>query len=312
MKRRTFLKGTAATAGTAGLAGCSSLPFFGDDGGGAGAGIDYLPAPGEIADNLDRYSPTLTSPAAVESRQDAIGASNWNSYRNNWARVRYAVPLASDLELAVRAGPFLVYEGSFRPERISTNLENDEFNDDGGEFEDNYQYYVDESGSQAYAFNDSTFISATLPAQANPDTVDVIDIVDAVLGANEGETDRYVEENDSLSVVADNAGSGEHINYQLFDPTRYDGIVESENRQLTPEDGQFEGHVATGTARSISGAETDLTVVLGFDDAEPDKDDIEDYVQEGSRFQNWREIDFQVDGNAAIIEGAVRSLDVWG
>lgn len=326
MKRRTFLKGTTATVGMGGLAGCSSVPFIGGDGGTAG-GVDWMPDPAELdysdmaPDNLpeeqmdqysiDQYGALITNPSQVYKNRDDIGVQSWEEYRSFWADPSYATPLAKDMNLSLISfrenTVFQVFEADFNPDRIQTRLENDDYSSEDGEY-DEYEYYLSDTEEDAYAFTGDTFVAAGVPLlSGDPSNTDVIETVDAVIGAGKGDIKRYADENDGLDTAVSSISDNKYMAFEVLDPDRYE---ENDDLQPGPENGEFEEQVAGGASLALSGSETEVERVLVFEsESSVDEGDIETYTEEASTFSNARNIEFDTSGNIVTITNTTPTMD---
>lgn len=309
--RRTFLKGTAATASMAAIAGCSNVPFFGGNGS-TGHVNTWLPAPYELGRNIDFYSVSATAPSAVAPYETEIGIENWEAYvSGNVDTIPYATPTASDLSLVASAefweegglsGDFDVYEGEFSPERIEERIDGEEqYSFTRGSYEE-FEYFVTDDDTGALAVSEDTFLEAST---TDADELDSVALIDMVVDANEGHIDRY-EENEDFETLFEKASEGEGVAY-ILNLGGYDGPDDPD-----PGQGELFGYIGLASSRQLEGAETEIEERLLFENEGDIVDsEIETYVTESGFYDSWRTIDWEQDGRTVSIDGTIRSVDSW-
>jgi hypothetical protein len=315
MDRRTFLRGAAASTGVC-LAGCSEI--LGSDSA-AGAGRQWLPSGQALpyeSGGVARYNAVLTSPAELSNHRRDIGTNTWAQYRSTWVDSEYRFSTPDELDaVAVALTPagvlFSAASGTFRPIRIADRLENDEFSSVNGDSE--FTYYRSATGTQVYAFTSEAFIVVGLPAgleSTDDQDPGLVEVVDTVIDAELAVVDRYGDNNPALGALVDRGLSGESIRYQHH-PERWQ---DRDSGDLDPAKGQFQDHLATAVTQEVSGSETSVTRVLAFRNevvASDIAEAISTYVADGTRFESWRDLSWERDGQLIVIEGTRRSVDAW-
>lgn len=291
MERRDILKtsGVLAAMGITGLAGCTgSLPVVGgsdfDDVGG------WLVAP-ELLDT-EHYEVTTTSPAAVEEVAEYMGESDWESYQEDFVDVDFANPHPDEVTRYIQARGYDVIVGDFDAERVGSSLESDEFS--AGRSYEGYQLYEGPNEAAAHAVSDKTVV--TVRGREDP-----VETAQLVIDGAEGDAERYADRNQDFERLSDELSLG-HLTF---------AGSHSRFEETDVETGRFEDQVARGLSIDIGEDEADITIIAVFiDENAVIERDIEAYTEEGNDLDDWREVDYDIDGEIVTIEGTIRTRDL--
>lgn len=293
--RRTVLRrGTAAvSAGAlASIAGCGGLNPLG---GGGGAYANWLPVPDEIGDS-DHYSFTYLDMEAVESNEDNIDEDSFglDTIESFWD------PLGFDWEdtsTLLFAGQVVVIEAEFSRDDAVSDLEDEDFDDDTEH--EGFTIFLGPEESEAYAIGDNTVLLGGGYGVDDP-----ADQLEVVIDAQNGNVDRYGDENEDMSALLGELGG-----------TLDNGSTMEESDSDNPEAGAFENMVAQGSTATINGESTDRKWVVVYDEEDDvDTDDLEDWVDandsDDGEFADVDDISYNQNGRKGIITGTSDTDDL--
>lgn len=295
MKRRQVLKGGAAI-GIASLAGCSELL-----GGSASTGnfqnvAQWLPEPANLADDQDHYEVTARSPSRVAELFD-------NSlFRSQFApSLDYANPRATDVRYTVSAGVggrnFDVYAGQFNVDWAEHQMDTADDLDRDSDVED-FAVFIRENNNgitDAYAVSNRAYIHTSDSGFGFDESADAHDVLTTVIDAREGNIGRYHDRNQDMEILVDDLSFGHQLNAGTMEATE----------QSEPEFGEFENVVARGSTRIIDGETTTTEEVIVFEASrDVTEREIEEYIEESSSFDGYRDRPSYDNGDrSVIIEG---------
>jgi hypothetical protein len=289
-----MLRRSAATVGAGtllGIAGCSSLNPFG----GGGAYANWLPVPDDI-DAGDHYQFTYLDTENLEGNEDELPddfdlsffESTWSPADIDW----------EDTSTILSFDSVIVADAEFTREDVVSDLEDEDFDEDTDH--QGYTLYLGPNELQAFALNDSNLLVAFGVIQSDP-----IDLLEAAIDANNGEAERYGEDNDDLSTLVGELGGGSVVT----------GRTTEEPDNDDPEAGRFDHMVARGNESAIDGDTADRRWVVVYDSADDvDTDDLEDWVDanDGSdeMFDDVDDISYNQNGRLGIVSGTSDTDDL--
>jgi hypothetical protein len=284
--RRTLLRQAAVTAGAgtvASTAGCSGLNPLG---GGGGAYASWLPVPDELGDS-DHYSFTYLDMETVESNEDDLDDDSFDpdSIETFWEPLGFDWEDTSTLLIVSQV---TVIEAEFSREDAVSDLEDEDFEEDTDH--EGYTIFLGPSESRTFAIGDNTVLLAGGYGVEEP-----VDQLEVVIDANNGNVDRYGDENEDMSALLDELGG-----------TLDSGNTMEESDSDNPESGAFENMVAWGRTSTINGETSDRKWVIVYDEEDDvDTGDLEDWVDANSdgEFDGVDDISYNQNGRKGIVTG---------
>jgi hypothetical protein len=307
--RRTVLKagvaaGSLAVVGS--MAGCSGLL-----GGGGGASYSsWLYAPGTVGES-DHYSFSITDHQDIRDNEQTLeDEDRFDSYESRedsfpLDQMNVSYDEVNETISVGRGGSFgggggSVVTGSFSESDVIDELEDNEQFSDESEHEGYTIFSVSSQGSstarQAIGVSGSTAVAAN--AQG-PET-GAEEVLEVLIDTDNGDEERYTEDNDDMNVVVNEVGSGTFVNGSTADSTDETNV----------EQGAFGGQVGSGSRITINGDTSDVKSVLVFDSSDDiDMGDIEDYT-DTDRFDRFDDISTSQSGRAVTITASADTEDV--
>jgi len=253
----------AATVGVALSAGCLSSVGIGGP-----TFSDWYYAPGTVEDE-DHATATYVDTVVLDDRSPDLG---------NFGDILESALESSlegtdldldDTEWAAGSGGvgFAVTESV---EEVREDLESNDFEED--DQESGYSIYT--KNNRAFGVKDGFVLSSGASQFVGGGGGDGEDVVEAMIEAEAGETERYQDANDDFRAALD-----------AVDPALYVSLQSFEERDETfVEQGRFEGTVASGTRLHFpdpEGDDVEFTAVFVYDDADDvEENDVEEYIQE--------------------------------
>ena len=254
LSRRAAIKLGAATAGVGamgGLAGCSSIPFIG---GGSGY-TNWLAEPGVIGDS-DYYRFSWTDAAAVRNNEDEFDEDIYDGYESSneeqldWAGLDY-----DDVNTFLSFQGVTVVDASFNRDDVADELEDDDFEDDTDH--EGYTIYLGNNEFRAVGVSGNDLVYGRRNSEN-----DAVEVVEAAIDTNNGNEDRYVDENDDFNELTSNLSTGTFTSGGTFD---------SDSDQ-----------VASGRTLSVNGETSSVEAISVFDEADDlEGDDVDDLQEQG-------------------------------
>lgn len=283
LSRRDALRlgtATAALGAVGSLSGCSQLentvPFLG--------GTHYeqwLPEPDEVGAG-DHYPFSYVNYERIRHNEDALDEDVFEDYEEQ-AEIDELDLDIEDIDETVSLGfsSAAVILGRFGKADVADELEDNDFED------------VDEVG-------DYTIYERELIRGAVALTSDVVihgrdsDTVEAFIDTEQGEEDRYVEDNDDFDELVSHLGTG----------TEVSGRSHEEVEETATDLGNFEGTVASGRTETVDGEITEVKEVTLFDDGDDiDLDEYRDYVDDSVDWEELDDVDVSRSGRAVVVTG---------
>jgi len=254
LSRRAAIKLGAATAGVGamgGLAGCSSIPFIG----GGGGYTNWLAEPGVVADD-DAYRFSWTDAQQVRNNEDEFDEDVYDSYESfNEERLDQAGLDYDDVNTFLSFQTVTVVDASFDRDDVADELEDNDYEDDTDH--EGYTIYLGDNEFRAVGVSGSDLIYG----RRNSDN-DAVEVVEAAIDTNNGDEDRYVDENDDFAELTSNLGTGTFTS---------GGTIDNDSDQ-----------VASGRTLSVNGEISSVEAISVFDEADDlDQDDVDDLQEEG-------------------------------
>lgn len=254
LSRRAAIKLGAATAGVGamgGLAGCSSIPFIG---GGSGY-TNWLPEPGVIAD-ADSYGFSWTDAQQVRNNEDEFDDDVYDSYESaNEDRLDQAGLDYDDVNTFLSFQSVTVVDASFNRDDVAGELEDNDFDDDTDH--EGYTIYLSNSEFQAVGVSGNDLVYGRRNSEN-----DAVEVVELAIDTNNGDEDRYVDENDDFAELVSNLSSGTFTSGRTID--------------------NDSDQVASGRTVSVNGSTSNVESVTVYDEADDlDQDDVDDLQEEG-------------------------------
>ena len=293
--RRTVLRrGTAAvSAGAlASIAGCGgSNPL----GGGGGAYANWLPVPDEIGDS-DHYSFTYLDMETIESNEDNLDEDSFglDTIESFWDPLGFDWEDTSTLLIVSQV---TIIEAEFSREDAVSDLEDEDFEEDTDH--EGYTIFLGPSESRAFAVGDNTALIGGGYGIEDP-----VDQLEVVIDAQNGNEDRYGDENEDMSALLGELGG-----------TLDSGSTLEESDNDNPESGAFENMVAQGRTATINGETSDREWVIVYDEQDDvDTGDLEDWVDandsDDGEFDGVDDISYNQNGRKGIITGTIDTDDL--
>jgi len=274
-------------------AGCFGVNPLG--GGGSGAYANWLAAPDDIGDS-DHYRFTYLDTEAIESNEDELDDESFemNSYEEFWE------PLSFDWEdtsLILLAGQAVIIEAEFAREDAVSDLEDDDFEEDGDH--EGFTTFLGPNEAQAFGIGDNVVAFAGGYGIDDP-----VDIVEAVIDAQTGNGERYGEASENMSTLLGELGGSVATGSTMEE-------VDADN----PENGQFENMVAEGDTATINGETADRKWVIVYEEQDDvDTGDLEDWVDEndsnGAVFDDVDDISYNQNGRKGVVTGTIDTDDL--
>ncbi|MDS0282494.1 hypothetical protein [Haloarcula onubensis] len=306
--RRTLLRRSLATAGAGalvGAAGCSSIP---NPLGGGASYADWLPVPDDIGDS-DHYNFTYLNLDDFESNEDEIDEESFDpaSYEDFWDPLDIDWEDVSGLTILGFGGMFgfggLVIEAEFNRDDVISDLEDEDFDEDGDH--EGYTLMLDESESQVYAIGDGAAVLTPARDTDGESSSGETGTAEAVIDAKTGNADRYADDSEAMSTLVDELGGG----------TLVSGRTMEEPEDASPENGTFDAMVAQGQQAKINGETTDVKYVVVYESSDDvDTGDLEDWVDENDgsdeQFDDVDDISYNQNGRTGVISGTINTDDL--
>lgn len=213
VSRREFVVGGGAVAATAGMAGCDRLPF-----GETARYAEWSPARGR-----EEVYITATRPAEMAAVEDVSGADRIYHWEVD--------PEEVDLQLWSYSG-WTVTEGDLSVADVEYAFDSLE---SAGTYAGYDRYHAGPTDPEV-AFDDGTVV-----------TGESVDVLEAVVDAEEGDGERLVDENDDVGTVHDVVGDGDAVHLWTY-----------------PEPEEHDGEVAYGMAFDFAEGQSDVVVAFVF------------------------------------------------
>jgi len=283
LRRGTAAVSAGAIASTAGCFGLNPL------GGGGGAYANWLPVPDDIGDS-DHYQFTYLDTEVVESNEDNFDEDSFDidSIESFWD------PLGFDWEdtsMILLASQAVVVEASFDREDAVSDLEDDDYEEDGDH--EGFTLFLGPTESRAFGVGDNAVV-----VTGGYGVDDPLDPIEATIDAKTGNADRYGDENEDMSALLSELGGA-------LDS----GGTMEESDSDTPENGLFENMVASGDTATVNGETADRKWVIVYEEQDDvDTDDLEDWVDANSdegEFADVDDISYNQNGRKGIVTGTV-------
>jgi len=316
--RRSVLKTGAAVGGlavTGSLAGCSDLL-----GGGGPGYTNWLYAPGAPGDGgngnesqdgnggaeENHYFFTFINDSKVRANEDNFDEDyNESDQIGGYPLEQMGIDDYDDIDsrVTIGIGGTTVVEGSFSQDDVVGQLESNEFEADG-EYS-GYAIYTGSSGfggSQAIAIDGGTAVSAQ--GSGFSQAPEPRASIEAVIDADQGEEDRYVDVNEDMEVLTDELGNGVVIL----------GSTQAEAEESNVANGTFAGQVAGGQVAEINGDTTTQTYVLVFADSDDvDTGQVEEWTTTANQtFQMVSDVSVSASGRVVTVTGEGETVDAFG
>lgn len=293
LTRRRALRLGAATAGlaaTGGLSGCSAIPFIG------GAGYtNWLFEPGTVTDS-DHLSFDYEDTEQVRNNEDEFDSAYYDRFESredSWPLSQTGVAVdevTESLSIDGDTGGRVV--GSFAKDDVTAELEDSDFSE-----ETDHGGYTIYQRDERYAagVRKGEFVHARYVAQ----NTTARDVVEALIDANAGDEDRYVDDSDDFRRLTDELGSGTFVS----------GGTQEETEETNSDYGRFEGVVASGTTVTVDGATTDIEVVWVYDaESDVDMDAVENWT-DSDTFDDVDDVSAGNNGRTVTVTGTVDTDD---
>jgi hypothetical protein len=288
VSRRTVLRtGTAAVA-LGSIAGCSALP--GGSGGGLLGGFNYgqyLIEPNE----LDRgtYSFSYSQPTTFAENEDNLDSDAYDSLEDGFSNINDLTDVDYDaVNHLVEFGPAIVMKASFNKEDVVETIEDNENNDFDDDEISGFTTYINEAETQGFAINGETIIY-TSTGRSSDRTPD--DVLELIIGAKNGEEDRYADEYEAFGVLTDKLGTSASVS----------GSASEEEYDT----GEFDNVVASGSSTSINGENSTVKIVYVHEDEDDvDVEGIQDFIEDdenGFTLEEANDYTVSSSGRATII-----------
>lgn len=293
LTRRGALK-LAAGAGAVGVTG-SITGCVGLLGGGGGQYANWLYEPGTISDS-DHYLFIRLEGTTMDEYEDELGETADN-ISNFFVQTQ---PVDVDLD------EMEVYLGFQSSAVVQTTLDRDDIIDDleDTDFDDEtdhagYTIYANEDETRAAGVDGSDIVFGDESGGE-----DAVEVVETALDTQNGDEDRYTDENEDFQLLVDELGDGTFVAGRTYEETTETNAAE----------GNFENEVAAGTSATIDGDTTEVTRIRVFEQADDvDVDAIEEWIDENDNndetFDDHENIDVTHDGRAAVITSDVPTED---
>jgi hypothetical protein len=300
LSRRTLLR-AGAVSGAAALAGCTTLL-----GGGRRAASfdDWLYEPGTVADT-DHYLALRYTPSVIAERASSFDDTVYDVLQAFGSDSRDLVGVGfaqTDAELVF--GKNSVLTADFEASDVEATLKDDDFVAEGTykEFDvflgPNENTAVGIGGAAIVVARSSGIFGGGVRAER---------IFQAIIDAQAGDTERYVDDSDDFATLIEELGDG---NLQS-------ARTHEETDSTDTDEGRFTGEVARGITSSLVDEGIETTFVLVFNEASDiDSGDIEDWIaanDSDGTFANFESVEVSTSGRTALVTGTepTRAYDFY-
>jgi hypothetical protein len=282
--RRQVLRGSgalAAVVGAGGVAGCSQVPFVG----GGGSTPDYaawLTAPDELESDPDHYEFRRLEPAAMLEFEDAMADTLVET-------LDAEVPIEGldrygDLTEYVYLTDAVLFAGDFDRADVADELDAAGYEEDT--VVDRTLYRTE---GHAVAVTDERLVTSGRLAPIE----DPVDAVETALETTDGSVERYQDDHEPVGELLSTLGDA-HV------------VVGSGHDD--DEEG-LEAAVASGSAATVDGEETEIRAAVVFEEDEADDDDVEDWAEESDAFFGG-DVETTTDGRTVVASTTVETSAV--
>ncbi|NHN42153.1 oligoendopeptidase F family protein [Halorubellus sp. JP-L1] len=287
--RRSLLKATAVSGAVA-VAGCSTI--LGD--GTAAAPGDWLYEPGTIAD-VDHYLALRYAPAAIADRAGDFDADVYDAMRAFGSDARDLVGFGfADTDAQLVFGRNSVLAAEFDADDVASTLKGEDFVAKG-EYEGFDAYVGPDEDAAVGIGDDAVVVAQSTGIFGSAD--DAERILQAIVDANAGDAESYVEDDADFETLLDALDAG----------TIQSVRTHAETDSTDTDEGQFRGEVARGVTSTLVDDGVETTFALVFDEAaDVDEGDVEDWVatnEDGGTFENFQRTEISVDDRVVLVTG---------
>lgn len=305
--RRNFLRASAVTGVSAvsiGLSGCASnVPFVGS--GGVGNYADWLYAPDELGSN-NQYQFSKIHPSQVLQHESELSDEGVKRVEELALE-----PIFSEIGLdtenlsrVLGAGTGVIASADFSRQQIAEEIEDADI--EGTTFDEETEYqgftvFLSESGSKDFGFalGDSRVIFA-----GSRGSNDAEDVMELIIDAKRGETERYQDESDLFSALISNLGNGNIMSVRTFDSTEF-----------RTDGGRLDNVVGNGYLRDVQGDTTVSNRSIAFASPEDaNVNDVRDYLEAqsiGTMFDGNNDPELDKDGQVVTLRGQMDTSELF-
>ncbi len=295
--RRGTLRIGAATAGlgvTGSLSGCSSIPFLG---GGSSAYDSWLPEPGVIVEGTDHYSFSYSDVKAIRNNEDNFDEDVFEAFESSedsFPLDQMNVDFDEVTSKISVNGSNGVITGTFKRDDVGSELEDDDFEEDGDH--EGYTLYT-KQGSQGVAVKKNEAVYAQLGFFSGGD--EPKDVLEALIDTKKGNEERYAKAEEDFKTLIGKLGSG----------TLVDGGTQEEPDETNAEAGRFEGAVARGSKLTVNGETSKAKRIVVFNSKDDiDMHDVEDWTDSDS-FDDYDNVNSSKNGRAVVVTAKIDTDD---
>ena len=302
LSRRDTLRIGAATAGLGvigGLSGCSSIPFLG---GGSSAYDSWLPEPGVIVEDTDHYSFSYSDAKAIRNNEDNFDEDVFETYEST----EDSFPLEQmnvdfdevNSQISVK-GSNGVITGKFKKDEVGSELEDDDFEEDGDH--EGYTLYTKQE-SQGVAVKKNEAVYAQMGFFSGGDNTPT-DVLEALIDTKKGNEERYAKAEEDFKTLIGKLGSG----------TLVYGGTQEEPDETNADAGRFEGAVARGSKLTVNGETSKAKRIVVFNSKDDiDMNDVEDWT-DSDAFDDYDNVNSSKNGRAVVVTAKIDTDDyTWG
>ena len=301
LTRRSLLGRCLIAAGVAASAGCSTL--LGSDGGNTDVFTQWLPVPSALGDG-DHYQFDYYDLATLSAQREHLGGDP-TVFERTWQPVGLSW---DDATAVVVVDGVAVVTAEFDRDAVVSDLREAGY-DHTDEFKRTARYRNSETGT-VFAVTDDTLLVASMDRYGTAST-DPSSRIEAVVEAQTGDADRYVETNADMQALVEALGTGTLVSARTLD----------ESDVATARSGRFENLVAEGSRSVVDGESVEETWVYLYDrPRDVDMATLESYVRandDGSdavdaRFAAVEDISYTREGRKGIITGTRDAGEYYG
>jgi len=298
MKRRTFVA-SATTVGVALSAGCLSTLGIG----GGPSYSNWIYAPGTV-EQRDHRAAVYMDTTLLEERSSDMGALGEILEDGVDASLEGTGLDIDDTEWAA-GGTGLAYSVDADPAEVRDELDDNGFDEE--ELDGGYTLHKKNRRGFPLSFGvkEGYVLSSGGQGFIGTGASHGADVVEAMVEAEIGETERFREDSEDFSAALDAVNPGLFVALQTRD----------ELDDTDVEDGDFEGVVADGNRIHVpdpEGDEARLKTVHVFDDADDaDLDDVEEYVEDHAADGDLDEVSVTQDGRVVTGTGRADLEDLF-
>ena len=273
--RRTALKSGATAVSllaVGSLSGCSSIPFLS----GGGSYTEWVPAPDgfQESESLTVYQ---SKPSEIADNEDNFDEDYYDENLENDVDKLDIDYEDMTLNIGVLAGfslPVQVYDGDYEAQTVVDALEDEDTGEgpfaEDGEYE-GYTVYLNDSDDAPDNPQTAYGLDGTLVVEASAtEDLDAEEMLELVIDTNNGDGTLFTDDSEDFSALTDELGDG---------TTLVGGVSEDASEEDDPDNGSFEGAVASGRVVTVNGETSDLKYVVVWDsEGDADEGDLEDYA----------------------------------